>query len=123
MAITEIHARLGNTAMLYALILTLWGLWRYFRQQGINSNYWGALVVAEVVFLVQAGLGLFMWLSGSGELAGQYIHILYGVVSILVIPGVYIYTRGDESRRSMVVFSLACLFLVGIALRSMATAP
>jgi hypothetical protein len=34
------------------------GLVRYFRRQGINSSYWGALAIGELLILVQAGLGV-----------------------------------------------------------------
>ncbi len=122
MGLVEIHGNLANTALLYTIAMALWGLWRYFRQQGVDGNYWGALAIAEVLYVVQGALGAFIFFSGAGNLAGRYIHILYGVVSVLVVPGVFMYTRGDATRRVMLVYSVGFLFLVGIILRSMATA-
>jgi hypothetical protein len=120
MSLIEVHGRLASTGFYYALILALWGLWRFFRKQGMDSSYSGALVIGEVLFLIQAALGAYLWISGVGHL-GRGIHILYGVVSLLVIPGVFLYTRGDEKRRVMLVYGAALLFLVGIIFRAMST--
>lgn len=120
MTIVEFHGRLGSTALYFAILMGIWGLFRFFRKQKVDSNYWGALMIGEVLFLLQAGLGAYIWLSGVGNLGGRWMHILYGVVSILVIPAVFAYTRGDEQRRSSLVYGVSFLFLVGIFLRAMA---
>ena len=122
MTLIEVHGRLGNTVLFYILIMAAWGLWRFFRKQGVDSSYWGAVVIAEILLVIQAALGGYLWLSGTGNLAGRGIHILYGVASILVIPGVYLYTRGDAERRAMLLYGVFFLFLAGIVLRAMTTA-
>lgn len=121
MSLAEIHARLGNTALFFTIAMAVWGLWRYFRRQGPDSNYWGAMVIAEVLYLIQAGLGVFVFFSGAGSLSKPFIHILYAIVTLLVVPGIFLYSRGDEQRRSSLILALAFLFLVGILLRSAAT--
>jgi hypothetical protein len=122
MSLVEIHSRLGNTALFYTVIMALWGLWRFFRKQGVEGSYWGALVIAEILYLLQAILGVIMLLSQTALLQGRGIHILYGVVSILVVPGIFVFTRGDDQRRAMLIYGVGFLFLVGILLRAMATA-
>jgi hypothetical protein len=123
MTLIDFHGRLGYTAMYYTLILALWGIWRYIRKQGIDGGYWGALVIAEILYILQASLGAFLWISGIGNLAGHGIHILYGVVSVLVVPGVFVYTHGDDRRRASLIYGLFFLFLIGIILRAITTAP
>ena len=59
-----IHGRLANTVLLYVLLMAVWGFWRFFRKQGMNSSYWGGVVIAEVVILIQGALGIFMRISG-----------------------------------------------------------
>ncbi len=120
MVIVDIHARLANTALLYFLALTIWGWWRFLRRQGVGSSYWGALAIAELVLLVQGGLGAYLWLAGFRP--ARVIHLLYGIVSILVIPGIYAYTQGREERSEMLVYSAATLVLVGLVIRAMTTA-
>lgn len=116
-----IHAGLANTALYYTIALAVWGLWRYFRRQGVDSSYWAALVIAEVLYLAQGVLGAVLFFSGIGDLGGQFMHILYGVVAVLVVPALFMYTRGDETRRVMLVYGVGLLFQMGILLRSMAT--
>jgi hypothetical protein len=122
MTLVDIHGRLANTALFYTIILAIWGLWRFFRRQGVAGNYWGALVIAEVLYAVQAGLGAFLFFSGTGNLVGRYIHILYGVVSLIVIPAIFFFTHGNEHRRAMLIYGVGLLFLMGIILRAIATA-
>ncbi len=122
MTLIDVHGRLANTALIYTAIMALWGLWRYFRRQGVDGSYWGALVIAEILYVAQAALGAYLYFSGLGNLAGRGIHILYGVVAILVIPMMFVFTRGDETRRAVLVYGAGFLFLIGILIRAMATA-
>jgi hypothetical protein len=119
MSIVDIHARLGNTAVYYLLIMGVWALWRYFRKQGMDSNYWGALVIGEVLLFLQSGLGTYLWLVGLRP--GRGIHILYGIVSLLVIPGLYLFTKGDDKRAVMLIYGITLLFGVGLLLRAIMT--
>ena len=119
--LVEIHGGLANTALYYTIAMAVWGLYRYFRRQGVDGNYWAALVIAEGLYLVQGALGAILFFSGIGHLAGPFMHILYGVVAVLVVPALFMYTRGDETRRVMLVYGVGFLFMVGILLRSMAT--
>lgn len=120
MSLPEIHARLGNTALYYLIAMAIWGLWRVLRRQGVDSSYWGALVIGEILILLQGGLGGYMWLSGLRP--GRTIHLLYGIVGALIIPGVYAYTKGESDRRVMMIYAFALLFAVGILLRAIMTA-
>ncbi len=120
MSLTVIHGNLANAALIYFAILAVWGLVRFARRQGIGSNYWGALVIAELLILAQGTLGAFLWYSGLRPARG--IHILYGLVSGLVIPAVYVYTKGGEERREMLIYAVVALVTVGLILRAMTTA-
>jgi len=115
-----LHARLANTALLYFGILAIWGLWRAIRKQGLESSFWGALIIAEILIVVQGAAGAYLWLSG--ERPGRWVHILYGVVTALVIPGLYAYTKGESDRRVMLIYAITLLICVGVILRAMSTA-
>jgi hypothetical protein len=119
MPLAEIHARLANTALLYILLVALWGWLRYFRRQDIHSSYWGALAIGEVLILIQGVLGAYLWISGSQP--GQPIHILYGVVSALAIPAAFAITKGRDDRRALMVYAAMLLFLAGLLWRAVAT--
>lgn len=120
MPLSDFHARLGNTALYYIIVLALWGIWRALRKQPVDAGYWGALAIGEILVLLQGGLGAYLWLIG--ERPGRSIHILYGVVAALIIPGVYAYTKGDNDRRVMTIYGIALLIAAGIIVRAMMTA-
>jgi hypothetical protein len=122
MWVVEFHGRLANTALLYTIAMILYSLWRYFRKQVPDGNYWGALAIAEVVYLIQGALGLIVWLTGAGEVERLFVHALYGIVSVMIVPGMFLYSRGRESNKLLIIFSAALLFQMGIIIRGMSTA-
>jgi hypothetical protein len=95
------------------------GILAFFRKQGPDASYFGALVIGEILILVQGGLGAYLWLSGLRP--DRTIHILYGVISVLAIPGAYLYTKGGEERRSTLIYAAVLAFLVGILFRATQT--
>jgi hypothetical protein len=115
-----IHARLANTALLYFGILFIWGLWQFFRKEELSSSYWGALVIGEILLLVQGALGIFLYTIGLQASRGG-MHILYGVVGILGIPAVYVFTKGRNDRSVVLIYAAITFFCAIIFLRSMAT--
>lgn len=115
-----IHDRLSISIVAYFLIMGIWGLFRFFRKQGVDSNYWGAMLIAELLTLVQGGLGAYLWVVGLRPERGGF-HVLYGVVAAICIPAVYAYTKGADDRRTMLVYATVLLFAFGIALRAIAT--
>jgi hypothetical protein len=121
MSLVEVHARLANTLLLYVIVLAVWGLWRYLRRQGVDSNYWGALVISEIVIVAQGLLGVYLWFINALRPERGGIHILYGVISALAIPIVYVYTKGGDQRRDMIVYAAVLLFTIGLVLRAIST--
>jgi len=109
------HSRFSNTVWLYLLILGLWSLWRAIRGQGLSGNFMGALVIGQVLIVVQAILGGILWLGGnSGNLTLPTIHILYAAFSLVFLPFVFLYwLRGDDTNRGQWVLSFAVLFQFG----------
>ena len=120
MSLVEIHGRLATSILLFIFALALWGLLRYFRKQGVDGSYWGALVIGEVLILAQGALGIFLWFSTLRPERGGF-HVLYGVVSAITIPAAYAFTKGRDERREMLIYGVTMLFLAGIAIRAMTT--
>jgi hypothetical protein len=120
MDLAEIHARLGNASLLYVLFIGLWGLFRYFRKQGVSSSYFGVLAIAEILIIVHGLLGAVLYFGGARP--ERSIHILYGIVSALVIPGIFAYTQGDNQRRVQLIYGVALLILAALIFRAISTA-
>ncbi len=65
-------------------------------------------------------LGVILFVSGARPYRPS-IHILYGIVAILTVPGTFAYTRGRDGRWELLIYVTVCLFLCGIALRALTT--
>ena len=121
MPLNDIHARLFITTLAYCLVMALWAFWRFFRKQGVDSSYWGALVIAEVLLVIQGALGAYLYFVLGLRPARASIHILYGVISLLSIPGAYAFTKGGDQHRDMLVYGAVLAFQCGIILRAAVT--
>lgn len=119
MPLVAIHARLANTAVLFALVVGLWALWNYLRRQGLSPSYWGTLVIGELLLAAQAVIGVLMYFQGGRP--PRIVHYLYGVLVLMVWPGVYAYTEGRDTRREALIYGVASLFLFGLTLRASGT--
>ena len=95
-------------------------MFRGFRQQAVDGSYFGALVVGQLVFVVEIILGLILYLDGL-RVERMWIHGLYGAFALVFLPGVFFYLHGDDSNRAQWVYAFVTLFLAGIAARSIQT--
>lgn len=110
-----LHSRFSNTVWLFLLALGLWSLWRAVRGQGVDGGFLGALVIGQVLIVIQTLMGGILWLNGNGvNLATPAIHILYAAFSLVFLPFVFLYwLRGDDSNRAQWVLTFAVLFQFG----------
>lgn len=120
MSLTEIHGQLSNSAMLYFGIAGAWGLVAYIRNKNMEASYWGILILGELLFVVQGVIGFTLWAQGFSAARG--VHILYGIVSVLTLPGYFALSKGKDDNRATFAYGLICLFLVGVGLRATSTA-
>jgi hypothetical protein len=116
----QLHGVLSNSAVLFFLILGIWGLYRAIRKQGVGGSYMGALVIGELIFVAQAVMGIILALGGGSPGRGAF-HYLYGAFALVALPGLFAYLRGDDSNLAQWYYGLATLFLFGIALRAIGT--
>lgn len=114
-----LHQGFARVVLIYSLILALWGLLLYVRRSGPSGGYLGALILAEGIAALQGIIGLVLVVQGHRP--ADPLHYLYGVVAVLTLPAAYLFSSGGTDRRDSLVFGLAALFLVGIAIRGIAT--
>ena len=48
-----IHSRLSQTVVLFFLFLGIWGIYRGIRRYGVDGSYMGALVIGQVLYILQ----------------------------------------------------------------------
>ena len=125
MELTQIHAGLANTAVLFIAAIGVWALVLRFRSQPLGASWSGAAVVGEVLIVAQALLGTILYLQGDGAmLARPFMHILYGLVAVVTLPAAYGYFGSmEDDRVKTLAMALTCFFLWGILLRAAECGP
>lgn len=120
MLLIQIHDILANTFLYFSAIIALWALFHMIRGRAIGGDFFGAVVIGEVVVVLQAVVGIVMMFTGLVPARG--IHYLYGAVAVLMWPAVFAITRGETSEREALYWALSSGFLFGIILRAIQTA-
>lgn len=115
-----IHGRLSVTAALFTLVLAVWAVAYLLRGRGPGSNYFGAVMVGEVVLMTQAGLGVVLLLKQGMDQA-RPVHLLYGSLAVLIWPFLLTYTREADERRTALLFAAGSWFLWGLVTRAAQT--
>ena len=116
-----LHQTLANTIWMFYLFLGIWGVFRALRKQPVSGSYLGAVAVIQIVVIVQALMGGALYLSGLRP-GRELIHYLYGAFSIVFLPGLFAYLKGDDSNTAQWLFGLASLFMYGVIRRVIETA-
>lgn len=114
-----LHDRLATTVMLFFLFLGLWGLVEFARGGVLGGNIAGALIIGQVLVVVQGAFGLVLLVMGSRP--ANMLHMLYGFTAALVLPFVWSYVRDRAPRQGLLLYSLVALFIFGLAIRGMTT--
>ena len=116
-----LHERIGNAAPLFMVLLGILSFINYIRGRGLDGGMVGAIVVGEIMMIVMAVLGITLFIAFN-RIQNLSIHFLYGSLSIIFIPGLWMYTRGETDRRASLIWGVAGFFLMGLTLRAIGTA-
>ncbi len=119
-ALAFIHDRLSITVLLFMLAVGLWALWSYLRGEGVTGSLWGALVVGEILIVVEGLLGATLYFGGYRPVRSA-IHILYGIVLMMSLPAAFSFTRGRGTRAETLIYAIIALFLAGVSIRARLT--
>ena len=120
MSIGFFHGRIAMALVLFTLVTGVYGLVEYSRKKPVSPNYWGVIVVGNLLALAQGALGA--WMALNGARPERSVHILYGIVAILWIPIIQFINRSRNGHDETLVCALVSLFEFAIALRAFATA-
>jgi len=114
-----LHDRLATTVMLFFLFVGLWGLFEFARGGVLGGNIAGALIIGQILVVVQGALGLVLFVAHDRP--DDPVHILYGLTAALVMPFLWSYTRDRAPRQGLLLYSVVALFIFGLAIRGMTT--
>lgn len=115
----QLHIGLARASVMFSLIIGVYGFWRYFRNSGVSQDFWGVLAAGQVLYTAQALIGVIMVIMGLRP--GRWVHFLYGLLSVISLPGAFAYMRGRDGRRELLIYALVGLFMAGVSLRAMGT--
>ena len=111
MTIVEIHARLANTCSLFLIALTLWAFFLWLRKQSLSGGWFGAMLIYEALVIVESLTGGYLhWQGGNVNLARPWLHILYGISAIVVLPAAYAFFNSIEDERAKAL----AMVLIGV---------
>jgi hypothetical protein len=115
-----LHDRLASTATFYTLVMAGWAGLLVLRGRGLDGGYLGAIVIGELLLVLEALFGLFLLLGGAGP-ERPWLHGLYGLLACLIWPFLFTYSRRQAGRREAVLFFAGSLFLWGLVVRASET--
>ena len=118
-ALRPIHHQLANTGVLYMLVCGVWGLYMTVRKQPMNANYRGMLAIGYGLGILIGLLGILMLVSGAQP--RDPLHILYGIVLAVALPGAAAYFNERPNERKPLIYALASFFVLGIMIRGITT--
>lgn len=116
-----LHQRIGNAAPIFMALLGILSLINYARGQGLDGGMIGTIVIGEIMMIVMAVLGITLFIAFN-RINNLSIHFLYGSLSVIFLPGLWVYTRGETDRRASLIWGLAGFFMMGLTLRAIGTA-
>lgn len=114
------HVNLAIAVMLFNTILGAWGFLKFFRQDGMDGNYFGAVALSPVLGLVQLVMGLILVSMGLGVNV-RFVHYLYGALVIISVPSVFAFTRGRDDRGAVLIYAAVLLLTAAFGLRAYMT--
>jgi heme A synthase len=110
-----LHARLAVATILFAILLGVWGSYQYIRHKAVSGGFRSGYLMLCGLIAVQGLFGVLTLLTGSR--LHQPLHIVYGVFSVLFLPGLYFYSAsGRPSKPREAVFLAASCWIVLVAL-------
>jgi CDP-diglyceride synthetase len=113
------HDRMATTVLLFMAAVGAWGLFSFSRGESLSGSLAGTLAIGQVLIVIQGALGAVLYLDGFRP--EGTVHLLYGATAVLVLPFVWSYAKERHPRQSLLFYSLAALFIAGLAVRGMAT--
>jgi hypothetical protein len=117
--VLTLHQGFARALLIYSILLALWGFFLYFRSSNPPGGYLGALIILEGLAILQGVVGALLFSQGHRPHDG--LHYLYGFVAVLTLPAAYFMSAGGTERKDSLIFGAATIFLVGIAIRGIAT--
>lgn len=121
MSLSDLQFRLYVACLIYSLAVGGWAFYLSFKNRAIDSNFWGALAINELLFIGVGVMDVILIVGGGIRPERPWVHLLYTATGLLTIPAGYTFTQGRSTAREAGIYGAVCLFLAGIAIRAIIT--
>jgi hypothetical protein len=108
-----IHNNIAYVVIASNLIVGVVGLVLWKRRATAKRGFWIALGIAWASIYVQGLLGLTLFERHKPPFKHHFYGFLFVIITLAVFP-----LRGEEPRRTLLVFSVATLFIGIVAVRA-----
>lgn len=115
------HQKLAVALIALGLVGTAWGLWGWRRNGAIAPGLRAFLLLCEAVVLLEDLFGLVLLAQGYRP-HNLAFHLMYGAISALVIPVVWILSSRSSAKSEALYMSLGALLFAGVTFRALAVA-
>jgi hypothetical protein len=113
------HDRLSITVVMFMFAVGLWGLLSFAKGASLGGSLSGAMIIGQVLIALQVILGVVLLFDDRRPL--DSMHYLYGATILILMPFAYSYLQKRDPRQALLFFSLAALFIGGLAIRAITT--
>lgn len=113
------HDRLSLTVVLFMFAVGLWGVLEFLKGGSLGGSISGAMIIGQILIALQVLFGVALLFGDRRPV--DSMHYLYGVTILVVLPFAYSYLQKRDPRQALLFFSLAALFLGGLAIRAITT--
>ncbi len=97
----------------------VWGVLAFLKGDSLGGSVSGAMVIGQILITLQVLLGVALVLGDARP--SSTMHYLYGVTIVILLPFAYSYLQRRDPRQALLFFSLAALFIGGLAIRAITT--
>jgi CDP-diglyceride synthetase len=113
------HDRMATTVLLFMAAVGLWGLVSFLRGESLSGSLAGTLAIGQGLIVLQGLLGALLYVDGLRPATS--VHYLYGLTAVVLMPFIWSYAKERHPRQALLFYSLAALFIAGLAIRGMTT--
>ena len=116
----ELHRVIGFGVVAIFAIGWLFGLVLWIAKRDANDWFWRWLVVAQVIAIVQALIGVILLLLGKRP--STWLHLVYGFGPLIILAIAHALARDENFRtRPWAPFAVASFICFGLTLRALMT--
>jgi hypothetical protein len=118
--VIELHRWIGFTVVAIFAIGWLFGLVLWIFKREASDWFWRWLVVAQVIAIVQALIGIALLILGKRP--STWLHLVYGFGPLVILGIAHALARDENfQRRPWAPFAVASFICFGLTLRALMT--